>query len=208
MLQAEGLPYGRARALRAADEPDRWQLLATTAPEIRQMLVDVYATLRSAGRSSCSSQGAGAASSRASTCCARLRCACSTTVRRPRRSVRVSASLELIEASVLPERLLALSEMKARGVRAAAFTEARDAVVAAALEDSPPRPRPPGASGHLGAVYAEAKARESALDFEDLQLRAETFWARRPGGPRASGSGSSSIMVDEFQDTNRLQTDC
>ena len=43
-----------------------------------------------------------------------------------------SAALELLEASTLPERLLALADLKPRGPRAATFVEARDRVVAAA----------------------------------------------------------------------------
>ena len=50
MLQAEAFTTALERFC-AADEPDRWQLLATYgARGLRQMLVEVYATLRSAGR--------------------------------------------------------------------------------------------------------------------------------------------------------------
>ena len=50
VLQAEAFKTALERFC-AADEPDRWQLLATYgAVGLRQMLVEVYATLRSAGR--------------------------------------------------------------------------------------------------------------------------------------------------------------
>ena len=50
VLQAEAFAAALERFC-AADEPDRWQLLATYgAVGLRQMLVEVYATLRSAGR--------------------------------------------------------------------------------------------------------------------------------------------------------------
>ena len=49
VLQAEAFTTALERFC-AADEPDRWQLLATYgAVGLRQMLVEVYATLRSAG---------------------------------------------------------------------------------------------------------------------------------------------------------------
>ena len=50
VLQAEAFTAA-LEAFCAADEPDRWQLLATYGADgLRRMLVEVYATLRSAGR--------------------------------------------------------------------------------------------------------------------------------------------------------------
>ena len=54
------------------------------------------------------------------------------------------------------------------------------------------------------AAYVEAKARESALDFEDLQEKALALL--RDEAIRAQ-LRFRSVMVDEFQDTNKLQTD-
>ena len=210
VLQAEAFTAALERFC-AADEPDRWQLLATYgAVGLRQMLVDVYATLRSAGRELVLEPGARAPLEprvhvlrEAAVCLLDDRQATET-----QRGV-ASASLELIEASVLPERLLALSEMKARGLRAAAFTEARDAVVAAALEDLAARDRDllQELLATFGAAYAEAKDRESALDFEDLQLRARDLLRDDPAVRERERQRFLSIMVDEFQDTNRLQTE-
>ena len=96
------------------------------------------------------------------------------------------------------------------GARAASFEEARKAVEQAALEHrrrratascsrscstcSPPSTRP-------------AKERESALDFEDLQLLARDLLAGDERVREAEQLRFRAIMVDEFQDTNALQCD-
>ena len=60
----------------------------------------------------------------------------------------------------------------------------------------------------FATAYAEAKDRESALDFEDLQLRApESCCATNDAIREVEQLRFRSIMVDEFQDTNRLQTE-
>ena len=68
------------------------------------------------------------------------------------------------------------------GPRAASFAEARDAVVAAALEELAARDREllQELLTTFAAAYADAKDRESALDFEDLQLRARDLLADQP----------------------------
>ena len=73
-----------------------------------------------------------------------------------------------------PQRLLALADPKTRGPRAAGFAETRDAVVAAALEELAARDREllQELLTTFASAYGAAKERESALDFEDLQLRA------------------------------------
>ena len=175
VLQAEAFATALDRFC-AADEPDRWQLLATYgAVGLRQMLVEVYATLRSAGRELILEPGG---RSSLDELVAGLREAARALLgdagaTESQRGA-ASAALDVIETTTLPERLLALGEMKARGPRAAAFSEAREAVVAAALEDLAARDR--GLLQELltsfSTAYADAKAAESALDFEDLQLEA------------------------------------
>ena len=54
-------------------------------------------------------------------------------------------------------------------------------------------------------AYAAAKDRESALDFEDLQLRARDLLRDNETLREREQLRFRSIMVDEFQDTNRLQ---
>ena len=57
----------------------------------------------------------------------------------------------------------------------------------------------------FAAEYGEAKAREAALDFEDLQLRARDLLRGDEAIRERTCQRFRSIMVDEFQDTNRLQ---
>ncbi|MFN8188526.1 MAG: UvrD-helicase domain-containing protein [Gaiellales bacterium] len=54
-------------------------------------------------------------------------------------------------------------------------------------------------------AYRRAKDRESAVDFEDLQLRARDLLQRSDAVREQARMRFRSIMVDEFQDTNRLQ---
>ena len=53
--------------------------------------------------------------------------------------------------------------------------------------------------------YGERKAARSALDFEDLQLHARDLLARREDLSERLREQFRHLMVDEFQDTNRLQ---
>jgi ATP-dependent helicase/nuclease subunit A len=210
VLQAESFTTALERFC-STDEPDRWQLLATYgASGLRQMLVEVYATLRSAGRELVLEPGSraplavrvGALREAARDLLAE---AAGTEAQRGA----AASALELVESTSLPERLLSLSEMKARGPRAAGFSEARDAVVAAALEGLAARDRSllQELLTTFGAAYAEAKERESALDFEDLQLRARDLLKGDDEIRERERHRFRSIMVDEFQDTNRLQTE-
>ena len=54
-------------------------------------------------------------------------------------------------------------------------------------------------------AYAAAKAAESALDFEDLQLTARDLLRDNPAIRERESWRFRSVLVDEFQDTNRLQ---
>jgi ATP-dependent exoDNAse (exonuclease V) beta subunit len=105
--------------------------------------------------------------------------------------------------------LLALADLKTRGPRAAAFAEARDVLVAAALEELAARDREllQELLTTFGEAYAEAKDAESAVDFEDLQLRARDLLRDDRAIRARERERFRSIMVDEFQDTNRLQTE-
>src|SRR5205823_6235692 len=57
----------------------------------------------------------------------------------------------------------------------------------------------------FAAEYAAAKQRESALDFEDLQLLARDLLRDNEQVREAERLRFRALMVDEFQDTNRLQ---
>ncbi len=53
--------------------------------------------------------------------------------------------------------------------------------------------------------YAELKRARSALDFDDLELRARDLLERHEGVRRSWSERLELLMVDEFQDTNRRQ---
>jgi len=59
----------------------------------------------------------------------------------------------------------------------------------------------------FGAAYAEAKAARAGVDFEDLELRVRDLLAGDAGLRTGWAERFELIMVDEFQDTNRLQLD-
>jgi ATP-dependent helicase/nuclease subunit A len=58
-----------------------------------------------------------------------------------------------------------------------------------------------------GRHYERLKAERSGLDFEDLQLRAVRLLRERPAIADSYRERFRHVMVDEFQDTNRLQLD-
>ncbi|MEA2398715.1 MAG: hypothetical protein QOK25_2271 [Thermoleophilaceae bacterium] len=57
----------------------------------------------------------------------------------------------------------------------------------------------------FAARYAELKEGRSALDFDDLELRARDLLLSQPGVRDALRQRYAQVMVDEFQDTNLLQ---
>jgi ATP-dependent helicase/nuclease subunit A len=195
----------------AADEPERWQLLATyRAHGLRSMLVSVYDTLRSAGRDLVLEPGARES---LPALIAELedaaRCLADDVDATAAQRRAAGGVVDLLATTSLPERLLELEEHGARGARAATYEEARKALRAAALEELAARDREllqELLTGFAGA-YAAAKDRESALDFEDLQLRARDLLRDHAAVRETEQLRFRSIMVDEFQDTNRLQTD-
>jgi len=195
----------------AADEPDRWQLLATyRAGGLRSMLVSVYDTLRSAGRELVLEPGVRESlEARITELLAEAESLAADERATELQGAAAREVLELLEATRLPEGLLELGAATARGPRAAAFNDARTAVRALALEELAARDRELLQELLTGfaTAYAAAKDRESALDFEDLQLRARNLLRESDVIREAEQLRFRSIMVDEFQDTNRLQTD-
>ncbi len=210
VLQAEAFTTALERFC-ASDEPERWRLLATYgATGLRQMLVGVYATLRSAGRDLVLEPGARAdLAERADALSEAALCLVDDAKATELQRGAAQTALDVLAATRLPERLLALAELKPRGPRAATFAEAKEALVAAALEDLAARDREllQELLGAFAAAYADTKDREAALDFEDLQLRARDLLRSDDDVRERTRERFRAIMVDEFQDTNRLQTE-
>jgi ATP-dependent helicase/nuclease subunit A len=193
----------------AGEEPERLRLLATYGADgLRRMLTGVYETLRSAGRdldlaTQIDAQLAGRVRD--------LREAARALAEDPSatelQSGNATQLLALLERDNRPDRLMELSGFRASGERAASYEEARRAVEQAALDEAAIRDRVllQELLTRFAAAYAEAKARESALDFEDLQLHARNLLRDNEAIREREGLRFRSIMVDEFQDTNALQ---
>src|SRR5260370_12056498 len=117
--------------------------------------------------------------------------------------------LALLDRDTRPDRLMELSGFRASGERAASYEEARKTTEQAALDEAASRDHAllQELLERFAASYDSAKARESALDFEDLQLLARNLLRDNPEIREREGLRFRSIMVDEFQDTNRLQCD-
>jgi ATP-dependent helicase/nuclease subunit A len=195
----------------AGDEPQRLELLATYGSDrLRRMLTSVYETLRAAGRELDLEV---ATRPELGERVEELRAAAASLVSGPdatdaqRRTA--AELLELLDRDRRPDRLMSLGGFKARGDRAAAYTEALAAVEQAALDEAAARDRAllQELLTLFAVRYAAAKARESALDFEDLQLEARELLRSRPELREREQARFRSILVDEFQDTNRLQTE-
>jgi ATP-dependent exoDNAse (exonuclease V) beta subunit len=195
----------------AADTEERWQLLATYGRSgLRQMLVAVFETLRSAGRDLVLEPGA---PPELSVRVAELRNAAGALAADPGATPlqrdAANRALALLDETTLPERLLDLDGLRARGARGAAFSEARDAARAAALEELAARDQVllQELLTAFARAYADAKDAESALDFEDLQLRTRDLLRDNEVIRARERQRFTAVMVDEFQDTNRLQAE-
>src|SRR5207245_6134722 len=115
-------------------------------------------------------------------------------------------ALVQLESDVRADRLFDLADLKLRGERAASYEEARKRAEQAALDELAAADRDLLQELLTGfaAAYQEGKDRESALDFEDLQLRARDLLRDDVAIREREQLRFRSIMVDEFQDTNRL----
>ena len=193
----------------SSEQPERLQLLATYgAAGLRRMLTSVYETLRSAGRGLELELGLRPGlEARLAELAEAARCLAEDAQATELARAAAAQAASLTAAQQPPERLLDLSGLRAQGERAASYEEARKAVEQAALDELALRDREllQELLNGFAEAYAEAKDRESALDFEDLQLRARELLLERPDLREREQLRFRSIMVDEFQDTNRLQ---
>jgi len=193
----------------AGEDTDRLKLLATYgASGLRRMLTSVYETLRSAGRELELELGERAdLGVQLDDLASAARALAADPEATDAARTAAAQAVSLAEVERTPERLLDLGGLRARGERAATYEEARRAVEQAALDELALQDREllQELLDGFAAQYAVAKDRESALDFEDLQLRARDLLRDDAALREREQLRFRSIMVDEFQDTNRLQ---
>ncbi|HVM18103.1 MAG TPA: UvrD-helicase domain-containing protein [Gaiellaceae bacterium] len=209
VLRSEAFEAALA-AFCAGEEPERLRLLATYgAAGLRRMLTGVYETLRAAGRDLVLELGErppldelleelreAAAALAADAGASDLQRA------------NAAQLLDAVAGAPLPDRLVDLGAYKVRsGERTATYEEARRAVEQAALDElaADDRDLLQALLDGFGRAYAEAKAREGAVDFEDLQLAARNVLRDVESVRQREQLRFRAVMVDEFQDTNRLQ---
>lgn len=205
-----GEAFDRAlRAFCADPDPERLRLLATyRADGLRRMLTGVYETLRSAGRELDLELGERPSLADA---VAALREEASALVAddsaTPTQRGNAAEALRVATEKSPPERVIDLSALQCRGARAAAYETARKAVERAALEELAALDRDllQELLVRFAEEYDAAKRREAAIDFEDLQLHARDLLRDDPRLREEIQLRFRLVMVDEFQDTNRLQ---
>ena len=190
----------------ARREPERLRLLATTGSDkLRRTLISVYERLRSAGRPLVLDP---IAEPDLEAALDALRDAAQCLLDDPRATANHQAAARAaLDLPAEPERLVDLRQLRASGPRAASYEEARKEVEQSAFGVVAAREREllQELLGLFAAEYADGKERESALDFEDLQLLARDLLANDMRVREAEQLRFRAIMVDEFQDTNALQ---
>ncbi len=208
VLAAEAFDEALERFCHGEDAA-RLRLLATYRVDgLRRMLTGVYETLRAAGRPLVLELGERPVLGEA---VAELRdaarCLADETLATEAQRLNAATLLEAIEGDPPPERLLDLGAHRTSGDRAVTFERARKAVEQAALDELAAADREllQELLDTFADAYAEAKRRESALDFEDLQLFARDLLRDHDAVREREQLRFRAVMVDEFQDTNRLQ---
>ena len=191
----------------ATRDAERLRLLATYgAHGLRRKLTAVYETLRSAGRPLTLelSERADVAErleelhGEARTLLADGDCS-------DKQAAAAQAALAL--STTNPERLLDLASLRAAGDRAAGYESARKRLEQAAFDELALRDKEllQQLLDLFAAEYAAAKQRESALDFEDLQLLTRDLLRDDDRVREQEQLRFRALMVDEVQDTTRLQ---
>jgi len=193
----------------AGGDPERVRLLATyRANGLRRMLTAVYETLRSAGRPLVLELGERRGLAEAvSTFRDEASFLADDESGTPAQRRSAAEALRIVTDGSPPERVTDLTALQCRGSRAASYEQARKAVERAALEELAAHDREllQELLERFADEYADAKRRESAVDFEDLQLAARDLLQSDAEVRDAVRLRFRLVMVDEFQDTNRLQ---
>jgi ATP-dependent exoDNAse (exonuclease V) beta subunit len=193
----------------AGGEPERLRLLvAYGGARLRGMLIGIYETLRAAGRPLVLELGdASPLDERVEELREAARCLAADPGATANQLEQADALGTLLDARSEADRLLDLSGFRASGERGASYEEARKRVQQAALDTIAAGDREllQELLNRFHAAYSAAKERESALDFGDLQLLARDLLRDHPEIREAEQLRFRWLMVDEFQDTNRLQ---
>ncbi|MGB8004802.1 MAG: UvrD-helicase domain-containing protein, partial [Gaiellaceae bacterium] len=193
----------------ATDDPDRLRLLAVYGADgLRRMLTGVYETLRSAGRELVLELGERPSFAHAvEEFREAARCLAEDEQSADKHRETARQAMTYLEADASADRFFDLGDLRLRGERAATYEEARTLVEQAALDELAAADRDllQELLVSFATAYQEGKDRESALDFEDLQLRARDLLRDNAPIREREALRFRSIMVDEFQDTNRLQ---
>jgi ATP-dependent helicase/nuclease subunit A len=193
----------------ASDDPTRLRLLAVYGADgLRRMLTGVYETLRSAGRELVLELGEHPSlAGRVDEFREAARCLAEDDGSGDAHRETARQALAYLEPETTADRLFDLGDLRLRGERAATYEEARRLVEQAALDELAAADRDllQELLAGFATAYQEGKDRESALDFEDLQLRTRDLLRDDETIREKEQLRFRSIMVDEFQDTNRLQ---
>ena len=214
VLRAEAFGVALAEFC-SGEHPERVKLLATYgAGGLRRMLGGVAATLRAAGRPlELGLQEEPDLDKRMAELKAAAEAARAETVGEPEadeaRTI-LARAVQLLEGKPHVDLLLDLSEIAVKGrgkERFSAYEDLRLALEQTALNVAAVRDRDllQELLELFGDAYRRAKDAESALDFEDLQLRARDLLSHDEAVRGSERLRFRSIMIDEFQDTNRLQ---
>ena len=214
VLRAEAFGVALAEFC-SGEHPERVKLLATYgAGGLRRMLGGVAATLRAAGRPlELGLQEEPDLDKRMAELKAAAEAALAETDGESEadeaRAI-LARALQLLEGEPHVDLLLDLSEIAVKGrgkERFAAYEDLRLALEQTALNVAAVRDRDllQELLELFDTAYQRAKDAESALDFEDLQLRARDVLSHDEAVRGSERLRFRSIMVDEFQDTNRLQ---
>jgi ATP-dependent helicase/nuclease subunit A len=191
------------------DDPARLRLLAVYGADgLRRMLTGVYETLRSAGRELVLELGEHSSlAARVDEFREAARCLTEDDGSGDAQRETARQALAYLEPDATADRLFDLGDLRLRGERAASYEEARRRLEQTALDDLAAADRDllQELLAGFATAYQEGKDRESALDFEDLQLRARDLLRDDETIREKEQLRFRSIMVDEFQDTNRLQ---
>jgi len=211
VLRSEAFAGALADYVEAGSQ-ERVRLLATYGAEgLRGMLTSVSDRLRSAGRPlQLPGEPVSSLSERVTELREVAELTLSVTDEALSGRAQVEDALQLLDPLPPADRLLDLSDFRVGGEereRFASFGETLAAVEQAALDEIAARDRTllEELLRAFDEAYSEAKARESALDFEDLQLKARTLLELNEKVRDDARWRFRSILVDEFQDTNRLQ---